>query len=176
MVLIDEAYAEFVDDPAAVHSLDFVMKYPNAVVTRTFSKAYGLAGIRVGYGIAQPELAEQITKAGLPFPVSLPYQQAAVEALSHPNVLQEHVQKVSAERAHLAKGLRALGAEVVEGYANFVWLPVGNMAQKIAELFRAEGVWVKPVMPHGVRITVGTPEESVAVWAAWEKLTPLIQE
>lgn len=174
VVLIDEAYAEFVNDPAAIQSIACMQKYPNVVVTRTFSKAYGLAGIRVGYGIAQPKLAGKIAKAGLPFPVSLPYQQAAIGALAHPEILHDHIKTVQTERGKLARQLRTLGADVVESYANFLWLPVGDAAEKIAGLFREEGVLVKAVMPHGVRITIGTPKESAAVCAAWKKVAAFL--
>jgi histidinol-phosphate aminotransferase len=167
IVLIDEAYHEFVDHPDVVDSLKFVKKHPNVMLTRTFSKAYGLAGLRVGYAVAQPVLAERIASAGLPFPVPLPVQEAAIAALADQETLQQHIENVSTERHRLANKLRELGAEVIDGYANFVWLPVGELAEKVAAAFRKEGIWVKSVASHGVRITVGLPEDTNAVCEAW---------
>jgi len=169
IVLIDEAYHEFVDHPEAIESLSFIKKHPNVMLTRTFSKAYGLAGLRVGYAVAQPVLAARIASAGLPFPVPLPVQEAAIAALHDQETLQEHIKTVSTERHRLADKLRQLGADVVDGYANFVWLPVGEFAEKVAEAFKAHDVWVKPVTSHGVRITVGRPEDTDAVCNAWLK-------
>jgi histidinol-phosphate aminotransferase len=168
IVLIDEAYGEFADADAGVDSLLFVQKYPNVMLTRTFSKAYGLAGMRVGYGIAQPELAARIMRAGLPFPVSVPFATAALAALHDQQTLQRNVHEVSAERARLAARLRELGAEVVEGYGNFVWLPLGKLADKVASALKNEGVLVKPVMPHGVRISIGTREDTDNLCRAWQ--------
>ncbi len=167
-VLIDEAYGEFADAEASIDSLLFVQKYPNVMFTRTFSKAYGLAGIRVGYGIAQPELAARIMQAGLPFPVSAPYAATAIAALQDQETLQRNVREVSNERGKLAGRLRELGAEVVEGYGNFIWLPLGELAARVAELLKEHDVLVKPVMPHGVRISVGTPDDTESVCRAWQ--------
>jgi histidinol-phosphate aminotransferase len=168
IVLIDEAYGEFADAEASIDSLLFVQKYPNVMLTRTFSKAYGLAGMRVGYGIAQPELAARIMQAGLPFPVSVPFATAALGALHDQQTLQRNVREVGTERARLAARLRELGAEVVEGYGNFVWLPLGKLADKVALVLKNEGVLVKPVMPHGVRISIGTREDTDNLCRAWQ--------
>jgi histidinol-phosphate aminotransferase len=167
LVLIDEAYGEFVDDPEHVDSMYFVRKHPNVLLTRTFSKAYGLAGMRVGYGVAQPRLAARVAKAGLPFPVPAPFQAAALAALHDTKTLEHHIRTISAERHRLADKLRALGAEVVDGYGNFVWLPVGNAAERVVAAFREQAVLVKPVLSHGVRISIGTADETEIVCRAW---------
>jgi histidinol-phosphate aminotransferase len=169
LVVLDEAYGEFVDRPDAVDGLAATKKYPNLLLTRTFSKAYGLAGIRVGYGIAQPELAERVRSAGLPFPVAAPFQAAAIEALQDQDKLQGTISMINNERARLAAELRKRGAEVIEGFGNYVWLPLEHAAEKVVQLLKQEGVLAKAVVGHGVRITVGTPEDTAAALEAWQR-------
>jgi histidinol-phosphate aminotransferase len=169
LVVLDEAYGEFVDDPDAVDGFEATKRYPNLLLTRTFSKAYGLAGIRVGYGIAQPELAEKVRGAGLPFPVPAPFQAAAIGALQDQDKLHENIRKINSERARLAAELRKEGAEVVEGFGNYVWLPLEHAAEKVVQLLKQEGVLAKAVIGHGVRITVGTPEDTAAAIGAWQR-------
>ncbi|GAB3415834.1 pyridoxal phosphate-dependent aminotransferase [Flindersiella endophytica] len=169
VVLIDEAYAEF-----AVSDLDalaLVRRYPDVVVTRTFSKAYGLAGLRVGYGIAQPRLAGRIAAAGLPFQVTVPAERAAVAALRDQPGLRERVRRTVATRREMAEALRAVGAPVVEGHGNFVWLPLGDQAVAAAQVLEEQGILVKPVRSYGVRVAVGTPADIELLVAAWEKYT-----
>ena len=173
LVLIDEAYGEFVRDDHAVRSLELVRAYPNAVLSRTFSKAHGMAGFRVGYAIAQPELAGKIRQAGIPFSVPLPAQAAALAALANEQESTARIDTVLAERSRLAATLRELGAEVVAGHGNFVWLPVGELAQHVAGVLGSHGVAVKALMPYGVRITVGTEDETDHVINTWKALDPL---
>ncbi|NUS42121.1 MAG: aminotransferase class I/II-fold pyridoxal phosphate-dependent enzyme [Mycobacteriaceae bacterium] len=167
LVLLDEAYIEFVTDPGHVDSVSLAYQYPNVLVTRTFSKGYGLAGARVGYGIAQPGLARRVRDAGLPFPVPVPCQEAALAALADRRTLRDRVDRIIAERQRLAAGLRDLGTVVVEGHGNFVWLPLGEQAAPVAAALRDHDIRVKPVAGHGIRITVGTPADTAAVHAAW---------
>lgn len=169
MVVLDEAYGEFVDDPTAVDGFAATRNYSNLLLTRTFSKAYGLAGIRVGYGIAQPELAERVRSAGLPFPVPAPFQAAAIKALQDQDKLRDTISKISSERAHLAGELRKQGAEVIEGFGNYVWLPLERAAEKVVHLLKQEGVLAKAVIGHGVRITVGTAEDTASALEAWRR-------
>ncbi len=169
LILLDEAYGEFVDEASAIDALGLVKKYSNVVMSRTFSKAYGLAGVRVGYGIAQPELAERIAKAGVPFSVSVPAQGAVLAALSDQERLHKQVARIGAERRRLATKLHKLGIEAIDGYGNFVWLPLGSQAEPVAQLLRNQGVLVKAVTAYGLRITVGTAKETDALCAAWER-------
>lgn len=173
IVLIDEAYAEFVRDDDAVRALEFVRNYPNVIMTRTFSKAYGMAGFRVGYGIAQPELAARIIQSGMPFAVPLPAQMAALAALENEAESMSRIDAVLAERDRLVAKLRKLGAEVVVGHGNFVWLPVGELAKQVGERLAKHGVRVKVLMPLGVRISVGTSEETDHLERAWLASNPL---
>lgn len=176
VVIIDEAYGEFVRDPDAVRALEFVREFPNAVITRTFSKAYGLAGFRVGYAIAQPELAQDIRQAGIFFAVPLPAQAAALEALKHTKEAMARVEAVIAERGRLAQGLKELGMPVHEGHANFVWLPLGERADALVEMLANNGVLVKLFPGEGVRITIGTPEETDELIAALKQLPSALYE
>jgi histidinol-phosphate aminotransferase len=169
LVLIDEAYGEFVDDDLTVDALGLVRKHKNVLLTRTFSKAYGLAGARVGYAVAQPELAARIIGAGLPFPVPAPFEALALMALADQERLGRQVSAITIERRHLAEQLRQLGAEVVDGYGNFVWLPVSTQAEVVKQRLGKQGVMIKAVPGYGVRITIGTSEDTKAVCSAWQK-------
>jgi len=170
VAIIDEAYGEFVRDPQAVRALELVRQYPNAMLTRTFSKAYGLAGFRVGYAVAQPQLAQDVRQAGIFFAVPLPAQAAALAALKHTQEAAERVEAVIAERDRMAQLLREQGAAVMASHANFVWLPVGELAVELTEALAVLGVLIKVFPDEGVRITVGTAGETDALIAAWQQL------
>jgi histidinol-phosphate aminotransferase len=170
VAIIDEAYGEFVRDPQAVRALELVQQYPNAILTRTFSKAYGLAGFRVGYAIAQPQLAQAVRQAGIFFAVPLPAQAAALTALKHTQAAAKRVETVIAERERMAQLLRKQGATVMASHANFVWLPVGKLAAKLADALAALDVLIKVFPGEGVRITVGTADETDALIDAYQQL------
>lgn len=174
VVLIDEAYQEFVTDASAVRSLELVKKYPNVVVTRTFSKAYGLAGLRIGYAVAQPALTEKIIAAGVPFTIPVPVQAAAIKALSQSHRLKKQVASINKERQHMVARLQALHAPAVDGHGNFVWLPVGTVAEQIADILSKQGVLVKTVQSFGLRVTVGTRQETEHLLKAWKKVRHLL--
>lgn len=169
-VLIDEAYAEFVRDPKTVRSLEFIPKYENVIVSRTFSKAYGLAGFRVGYALAQPTLAEKVRRCGVPFCVPLPAQAAAIQALADHKTHHAFVDTLLKERAYLARKLRNLGQKVHEGHGNFVWLPVGEAAEKLTKALAERDIMVKVFPSHGIRITVGMREETDELVRAWQEI------
>jgi len=167
LVVVDEAYVEFVRDPERVRGLDLVAERGNVVVLRTFSKAYGLAGFRVGYCVAPPEIASAVRAVALPFGVSVPAQAAVVASLeAEPSLLQRVAQLVRA-RDELATGLRDLGFAVPEAQGNFVWLPAGPRTAAYAEAFGAAALSVRPYAAgddqDGIRITVGEPEANVRV-------------
>jgi histidinol-phosphate aminotransferase len=167
-ILIDEAYGEFVRDETAARALELVKKYTNVLMTRTFSKAYGMAGLRVGYAIAHPELAKRM-QMGLPYSVSSAAQAAVTKALANQQQMHEHVEAIIKERGRLTQMLRDFGQHVVVGHGNFVWLPVGEKAPVIAAALAKHDVFVKVLEPLGVRITVGTPEETDQLQDAWQK-------
>ncbi|MGJ9411802.1 histidinol-phosphate transaminase [Aeromicrobium sp. CF4.19] len=157
LVVVDEAYVEFVRRDDAATGLSFLAAgRQNVVVLRTFSKAFGLAGLRVGYAIADVLVAEAVRKVTPPFGVTDLAQAAAVASLEAADELGERVEAVVTGRIALLEGLRAQGWEVPDSQANFVWLPLGPDAHLLAE--RVHPVSVRPFAGEGVRVSVGTPE------------------
>lgn len=167
LVVVDEAYVEFVRKPSAARGLDLLEGRPNVVVLRTFSKAYGLAGFRVGYCVAHPELAAAVRSTSLPFGVSLPAQAAVLASLDAEEALLERVSALVAERDALRSGLIELGFDVPEAEGNFVWLPAGASTATWAATFAAAGLIVRPYAAgdavDGVRVTVGEAEANLLV-------------
>lgn len=159
-VLIDEAYAEFVDDPGAVDGLTLLDR-PQVVVLRTFSKAYGLAGLRIGYCVGPAELMSVVRAAANPFGVTTIAQAAALASLEAEDSLQERVAELVVRRTALLKGLRESGFGVPDTHGNFVWLPAGPRTRPWADAFADAGVMVRPYASNspfdGIRITIGDP-------------------
>ncbi|MET1007636.1 MAG: histidinol-phosphate transaminase, partial [Propionibacteriaceae bacterium] len=170
LVVVDEAYVEFVTDPAATRGLDVIGGRPNVAVLRTFSKAYGLAGFRVGFCVADPAVAGAVRAVSLPFGVSLPAQAAVLASLEAEPALLERVAHIVARRGELVEGLLGLGFDVPDSQANFVWLPAGPRTADYAASFAAAGLMVRPYAAgdagDGVRITVGEPEANALVLKA----------
>jgi histidinol-phosphate aminotransferase len=158
LVVLDEAYVEFVRDPDAPDALAVLAAHPNVVVLRTFSKAYGLAGLRVGFAVARPRLAAGIRSASTPFGVSHVAQMAALASLRAADELLERVEEVVQERVRMLAGLRAQGWSVPDSQANFVWLALGDRASAFAAEATRAGVLVRPFAGDGVRVSVGEPE------------------
>ena len=158
LVVLDEAYVEFVRDPAAADGLAALRAHPNVVLLRTFSKAYGLAGLRLGYAVARRRMAESIRKASTPFGVSHVAQLAGIASLRAKDELIARVDTIVAERAQLLHGLRAAGLPVLDSEANFVWLPLGEATSRFAAEAASAGVIVRPFAGEGVRISVGEPD------------------
>jgi histidinol-phosphate aminotransferase len=174
LVVLDEAYVEFVDAPGYQDALALRKKYANLVVLRTFSKIYGLAGLRLGYGIARPEVVEYVDRVRAPFNVNLVAQAAGVAALGD----DEHVARsralVREERPGLAAGLAALGATVVPSQGNFVLADFpGKSGKELFEALLREGVIARPVAGYGfptaLRFTVGLRAENEKCLAALRK-------
>lgn len=167
VVAIDEAYAEFVDDPLAVDGTRLIDSYPNLVVLRTFSKAYGLAGLRVGYALcSSPEVAGALRQVHLPFAVSVPAQAAALASLEVEDQLLAQVAEVVALREPLRQGLRELGYDVPPTQANFVWLPTGDDSDRVSQVFEDHGVLVRCFSGDGIRVTVATERDNQRVLEA----------
>jgi histidinol-phosphate aminotransferase len=167
LVVIDEAYAEFVDDPLAVDGTRLLSTYPNLLVLRTFSKAYGLAGLRVGYAIAgTPEVAGALRQVHLPFAVSVAAQAAALASLEVEEQLMAQVAEVVACREPLRQSLREQGWDVPPTQGNFVWLPTGADSDRVSQVFEDHGVLVRCFSGDGLRITVGTPTDCERVVTA----------
>ncbi|WP_421106664.1 histidinol-phosphate transaminase [Streptomyces sp. NEAU-S77] len=160
LVVLDEAYREFVDDTDVPDGIELYRDRPNVAVLRTFSKAYGLARLRVGYAVAHPPVAAALRACAVPFGVSGLAQAAARASLNAGPELLERVQTLVAERARVTRALRAAGWNVPDSQANFVWLRLGSHTPAFADACEAAGVMVRPFGDEGVRITIGTPEEN----------------
>ena len=170
LVVLDEAYREFVTDPDVPDGLELMRGRPNVAVLRTFSKAWGLAGLRVGYLLAEdPAVAEAVRKTHVPFSVSTLAQAAAVAALGSEDEVRRRCAAVTAERERLVAALRERGQEVSDSQANFVWLPVGEQAAGLAAALEARAVITRPFAGEGIRVTVGTPEEDDVFLAALDQ-------
>ncbi|WP_337062037.1 histidinol-phosphate transaminase [Kineococcus sp. G2] len=156
LVVLDEAYREFVDDPDVPDGVDLLGAHPNVVVLRTFSKAYGLAGLRAGVAAAHPEVAAALRRAATPFGVSGIAQAAVVASLQRAAEaeLMERVAALVAERHRVADGLREQGWDVPDAQGNFVWLPVGERTPALVDAFGVEGLSVRGYGTDGVRVTV----------------------
>lgn len=158
VVVVDEAYLEFVrmDDP--VDGLATYRTHPNVVLFRTFSKAYGLAGFRVGYAVAHPEVAAALRAVSLPFGVSGVAQAAAVASLEHTEALLERVDAIASERARVVAALREVGWSVPDPQGNFVWLALGARTAGLAAAAEEAGIVVRPFADEGVRASIGERE------------------
>jgi histidinol-phosphate aminotransferase len=158
LVVIDEAYVEFVTDPRVPDSLAVLRARPNVAVLRTFSKAYGLAGLRVGYAVAAPEVAAALRKTAVPFGVSLVAQEAAVASLAAYDELAVRVAALVAERTRVVDALRAQGWDIPDSQANFVWLELGERTLDFAAMAEQAGLVVRPFAGSGARCTIAEPE------------------
>ena len=166
LVALDEAYHEYVRDPDAVDGMDLLDSYPNLVVLRTFSKAYRLAALRVGYSISTPEVATALRKVCSPFSVSTLAQAAAIAALDAEEELLRSVADVVQERVRVRDGLLAAGFTVPPTESNFVWVSLGERTAAFAAHCLEQKVIVRPFHPDGCRVTVALPEENDALLAA----------
>jgi histidinol-phosphate aminotransferase len=158
LVVLDEAYREYVRDPAVPDGLDLYPHHPNLAVLRTFSKAYGLAGMRVGFLIAQEPIALATRMTMLPFTVNRIAQAAAVASLAAETELLNRVEAVIGERTRVRDTLLADGWSVPPTEANFVWLPLGEDTADFARECEAAGISIRPFPPDGARITIADPE------------------
>ncbi|WP_246222391.1 histidinol-phosphate transaminase [Phytoactinopolyspora limicola] len=170
LVVLDEAYREFVRDPEAADGIDAYRGHHNLCVLRTFSKAYGLAGMRVGFSVAHDEVADALRKTAVPFGVSSLAQAAAVASLQREADLLERVHDLVGERDRVAAALREQGWPVPRTEANFVWLELGEETDRFAQKCAEAGIIVRPFGDEGCRVTVGEPEANdvvIRVCAEW---------
>ncbi|MFC3689038.1 histidinol-phosphate transaminase [Aquipuribacter hungaricus] len=158
VVVLDEAYTEFVRDPDAVVGPPLLADHPNLVVLRTFSKAYGLASLRVGYALAHPLVADALRATAVPFGVSGPAQAAALASLDAEEELLARVEQLVQERGRLRAALADVGWDVPEPQGNFVWLAAGERTPELVAACEAAGVTVRGFPGEGARCSVGTPE------------------
>lgn len=159
LIILDEAYAEFVTDPEAVDGSQVVgERHPNVVVLRTFSKAYGLAGLRVGFAIGHPRVLDAARSAAIPLSVTAHAEEAALASLDAQDELLARVAVITQRRDALAAGLREQGWRVPVAQGNFVWLATGDATVAAADAFHEGGIVVRPFAGEGLRISVGEHE------------------
>ncbi|OBA61738.1 aminotransferase [Mycobacterium sp. 1100029.7] len=164
VVLLDEAYIEFAAPEHGIDIAALVRRFPNVVVVRTFSKAYGLAGLRIGYGMAAPELAQTMWSQQLPFGIALTSLPAVVASYNAEDELQQRIRLITCERRYLRMRLSALGIYTTDAHANFVYLP--GKHRQWHEVFTDSGLRVRCYPDGGARITVGSRDSTQAVLAA----------
>lgn len=166
LVVLDEAYREFVTDDEVPDGVELARDYPNVLVLRTFSKAYGLAGLRVGYGVGPAEVITALRKVYVPFSTNALAQRAAIASLDAAGELMERCRAIVAERTRVVAALRDAGFEVPETQANFLWLPLGERTVEFTEHALEHKVVVRGYAPDGVRVTIGEPAENDLLIAA----------
>ena len=169
VVVLDEAYNEFLAADLQYDSIGWVRKYPNLLVSRTMSKAYGLAGLRVGFGIAQPSVTDLLNRIRQPFNVNSLAQAAAIAALDDTAFLQKSAELNAAGYAQLTAAFAELDLEYVPSFGNFVLVRVGSddgAGARVNLALLRQGVIVRPVanygLPQWLRISIGLPEENAA--------------
>ncbi|MFK4448020.1 histidinol-phosphate aminotransferase [Caballeronia udeis] len=175
-IVLDEAYTEYLAKDKRYDSIEWVRRYPNLLVSRTFSKAFGLAGLRVGFAIAQPEQTDLLNRLRQPFNVNSMAQAAAIAALKDTAFLAKSAEINAAGYRRLTEAFDKLGLEYVPSDGNFVMVRVGNddaAGQRVNLALLKQGVIVRPVANYGLlpwlRVTIGLPEENEAFIAALEK-------
>lgn len=164
-VVIDEAYFEFCaassipeGEEPPLNGLDIYRDYPNVIILRTFSKAQGLAGLRVGYSISHPQITRHLRVAATPFAVSALAERAAVASIEHQEAVMDRVRHIVAERERVTARLRELGYEFPSTYANFVWLPLGERTSDFVDLMNRNALSVRAFGSEGVRVSIGEVE------------------
>lgn len=173
LVVLDEAYTEFVRDDDVPDGMDIYRRYPNVAVLRTFSKAYGLAALRVGFAVAHDPIAEAFRKTATPFGVSTIAEEAAIASLAAERELLERVDAIVVERERVRTAFVDAGWHVEPSQANFIWLRLGTKTQEFAEACESIGVTVRPFPDEGVRITIAEPEANDRLITLATSLSPM---
>lgn len=172
LVVVDEAYFEYVEEPDYPNAVRWVARYPNLVVARTFSKAYGLAGLRVGYSVSHPQVADYLNRVRQPFNVNSVAAAAAEAALGDEEHLRRSIAINREGLRQLTAGLDRLKLAFIPSVGNFVCVDMGGPAKTVYEALLRQGVIVRPVasygMPHHLRVTVGLPLENERFLTALE--------
>ncbi|GIX06236.1 MAG: histidinol-phosphate aminotransferase [Candidatus Poribacteria bacterium] len=180
LVVLDEAYFEYVTAPDYPNGLEYVRQGRNVLVTRTFSKIYGLAGLRVGYGIGRPELISWLNRVRQPFNVNALGQAAARAALEDQGHLEKGRRINQVGMAYLEEALRSLGLEVVPSVANFLLVHLKRSGARVAEALLRRGVIVRPMggyrFPDSIRVTIGLPEENERFVAALREVLEEVEQ
>jgi histidinol-phosphate aminotransferase len=162
LIALDEAYVEYIREPMLPDSFGLVRDHRNVVVLRTFSKAYGLAGLRIGYAVADPDIITALGKVYVPFTATSISQAAAIASLDAADELLSRTDAVVADRNRITAALREAGYTVPDSQANFVWLPMPGRAGAFAEAAANNRIIVRPYGEDGVRVTIAAPHENDA--------------
>ncbi len=174
LVVLDEAYAEYVQEPDYPNGLELIEQYDNLIVTRTFSKAYGLAGLRIGYSVSHPDIADLMNRVRQPFNVNLMSLAAALIALDDEDYLRKSVQVNTEGMKQLIDACGQMGLDYIASVGNFLTIDFGRDAMPIYNALLHEGVIVRPIgvygMPNHLRVTVGLPEENARFIDALQKV------
>ena len=155
LVVLDEAYAEFVTDPDAVVGTELLSRHPNLVVLRTFSKAYGLAGLRIGYALGPAYILDAARATAVPLSITEHAQRAALAALDVEPELLERVRVLVERRDRVAARIAEQGIWIPRAQGNFLWLPTGEATLAAAAVLEANGIVARPTPPDGIRVSVG---------------------
>lgn len=174
LIVLDEAYYEYMPDDLQPNTDQWLQQFPNLIVTRTFSKIYGLAGLRIGYAVSHPDVADVLNRVRQPFNTSLPAQAAALAALEDRGHLGRSVQMNTVGLNLLADGFQHLGLHFITSIGNFITVDMGREAAPVYEALLHEGVIVRPLanynMTQHLRITVGSREQNERCLQALEKV------
>jgi len=174
LVVLDEAYVHYADRPDMPDSVQLFREHKNLLTLRTFSKAYGLAGLRIGYGIGDTPVLEAMNKLRTPFNLTGVSQAAAIAALDDTEHVNRSIRENAAERTRLTRGLKELGLRPVPSHANFIFIDIGPDAQELYGELLHEGVIVRPLgwmgMPEAMRVSVGVAEENDKLLAVMSRV------
>ncbi len=173
IVVLDEAYNDFLPAELRVDTVAWLKVFPNLVITRTFAKIHGLAGLRVGYMLADPQVCDMVNRVRAPFNVNSVGQAAAIAALDDADFITRSYENNRSGMAQLVAGSKKLGLDYIPSFANFLTIKVGDAAAVFQKLLR-QGVIVRPVgggyeMPEHLRVTIGLPQENDRFLAALAK-------
>ena len=176
IVVVDQAYAEYVDEPGYPDCITWLARYPNLIVTRTFSKAHGLAGLRIGYGVSSAGIAELLNRVRQPFNVNSLALAAALASLEDDEHLQRSTAINRSGLGQLRAGFDAMGIEYIPSVANFLCFAVPGDAGDVYTALLHEGIIVRPVasygLPRHLRVTVGLEDENTRFLEALKKIVP----
>ncbi len=170
MVVVDEAYREFLDPGYGDPITELLPRFANVLVMRTFSKAHALAGLRVGYAVGHPDVITNLDKSLVPFAVNALAQAAALAAIDHDAVIAEQVRSILAERARVEVELRAAGWALPNLQTNFVYLATGERTDDITLALERRGVVVRPFSGEGIRVTIGSADQNDRFLAAFAEV------
>ena len=174
LVVLDEAYVEYVEEDGYPNGFDYLGRYSNLIVTRTFSKMYGLAGLRVGYAVANPQITNVLNRVRQPFNVNAPALAAAQASLNDVNYIEDSKSENTAGLVQITEGLTKLNLHAIPSVANFIAFDCGRPAQPIYEALLHEGVIVRPIggygMPNHLRVSIGLGEENERFLQALQKV------